>query len=491
MESPVCEEFNEFVDNVCAQGMKSLNWMATIQLQLQTFSEKHRNACRELERERAAKRDDKEKAERLESEVKGLRELACQNAYVRVHLEKEQRLSWYTKGLVTFLMSDVDNLKKAANHNAFVLVLIDADAEEYMFDEKYYQGDPAEGGKRAALDLRAAVQEHIRNTKPELVQVPIVVKAFASGHGLAESLAKNGLFTADNAKNGVFRFASGFSEADDQFDFVFVGVESSRGNHKIKSAIRQYVESPTCKHLLLGARPDNDYAQMLEKYLPNLEVVAKIELLKSFRTSPGLASLPFPIVTIGSLFRTGPVINLATTPAVLESSTQELAAWPKPGENGEWPRSFKEVVPTSTSPPVDSVARPRPMFTKQTSNEMAILLNANYERVDFRLPEPSKKTIASYERKIQIEGKRFCFGFYLMGPCISTKCQFLHTGLTAAEQVVQRIRFRWKMCPMRQLCRDPKCAFGHHCFCDQTWECEFLDELHHVDLDSWKEVTRY
>ncbi|KAK7403758.1 hypothetical protein QQX98_010450 [Neonectria punicea] len=231
MDSRVCINFSEFFDGVCAQGMKNLECMAAIQLQLQTFTEKYRNVCCELERERAANRDAQEKVNRLESDVKKLKEAAHQDASVaRLELERE-RAAKERAGL----LDDVKAFKKAVDQNAFILVLIDADADEYLFDEKYYHGDPAEGGKRAALDLRVAVREYIKKAKPDLVGVPIVVKVFASGHRLAESLTKARAFRVDNAKNGVFRFVAGFSEADDQFDFVLVGLENDKGNHKIAS----------------------------------------------------------------------------------------------------------------------------------------------------------------------------------------------------------------------------------------------------------------
>ncbi|KAK7430191.1 hypothetical protein QQZ08_003165 [Neonectria magnoliae] len=296
MDSRVCINFSEFFDGVCAQGMKNLECMAAIQLQLQTFTEKYRNVCRELERERAANRDAQERANLLESDVKRLKEAADPGASVaRLELERE-RAAKERSGL----LDNVKTLKKAVDQNAFILVLIDADADEYLFDEKYYHGDPAEGGKRAALDLRVAVREYIKKTKPHLTGFPIIVKAFASGHRLAESLTKARAFRVDNAKNGVFRFAAGFSEADDQFDFVLVGLENDRGNHKITSTFRHFAESPCCKHVVLGACHDNGYVRMLEKHVLNLEFVEKVTLLKSFQTAVDFASLPFTFTTMDS-----------------------------------------------------------------------------------------------------------------------------------------------------------------------------------------------
>jgi hypothetical protein len=62
-----------------------------------------------------------------------------------------------------------------------------------QFDDKYYGVDPAEGGKLAAVDLRATVQQYVKSVDARLGSVPIMARAFASGDGLATLLAKAGI----------------------------------------------------------------------------------------------------------------------------------------------------------------------------------------------------------------------------------------------------------------------------------------------------------
>ena len=103
----------------------------------------------------------------------------------------------------------------------------------FQFDDKYYRDDAADGGERAAVDLRAAVRQHLQSIDGVLAGLPIVVKAFASGDGLAYILSKAGIIRQGDAQDVVSRFTRGFSQADDMFDFVLVGKGKDRADHKL------------------------------------------------------------------------------------------------------------------------------------------------------------------------------------------------------------------------------------------------------------------
>ncbi|KAK0722641.1 hypothetical protein B0T26DRAFT_642768, partial [Lasiosphaeria miniovina] len=164
--------------------------------QLRTLSQQYRDTCLDLERERVAGRHAQERAERSEQSLEALRE--------------------------------------SVSRSAFVLVLIDADADAYLFDDKYYRyDDPAEGGSRAAVDLCAAVRQYLQATDARLAGLPVVAKAFASGEGLADLFVKAGVARESEAQSVVSRFTSGFSQGDDMFDFVLVGKGKDRADHKL------------------------------------------------------------------------------------------------------------------------------------------------------------------------------------------------------------------------------------------------------------------
>jgi hypothetical protein len=134
-----------------------------------------------------------------------------------------------------------------------VLVLVDADADAYLvslqrestpscqltdlvpvrWQDKYNAGDPAEGGKLAAVDLRAAVQQYVKSVDPRLGSVPIMARAFAPGDGLATLLAKAGIANPGDSQYVLSRFTRGFSQADELFDFVIVGKGKDRADNKL------------------------------------------------------------------------------------------------------------------------------------------------------------------------------------------------------------------------------------------------------------------
>lgn len=127
-----------------------------------------------------------------------------------------------------------------------MLVLVDADADGYIvgiflakdqetnphmfqFKEDYYKD--MDGGRKAAVDLEAAVREHLKSSRPELSSMPIMIKAFANADGLAQILVK-----AKLTKSAGFlaSFAKEFSQARDTSDFVLVGSGKDRADEKIK-----------------------------------------------------------------------------------------------------------------------------------------------------------------------------------------------------------------------------------------------------------------
>lgn len=122
-----------------------------------------------------------------------------------------------------------------------------------QFDDKYYRTDPADGGERAAVDLRAAVRQHLQSLDGALAGLPVVVKAFASGEGLAYILSKAAIIKQGDAADAVSRFTRGFSQADDLFDFVLVGKGKDRADHKLMGECRV----PSSFMLFSVARADN------------------------------------------------------------------------------------------------------------------------------------------------------------------------------------------------------------------------------------------
>ncbi|KAL8977546.1 MAG: hypothetical protein Q9205_006670 [Flavoplaca limonia] len=110
-----------------------------------------------------------------------------------------------------------------------VVVLIDADADGYMFCPKFLNKNE-EGGQEAADELLHQIKTHLESLDMDTSTTDIVVRAYASFGSLARAcLAKAGM-----QSNASFaRFANGFNGRRALFDFVEVGFRKERADHKI------------------------------------------------------------------------------------------------------------------------------------------------------------------------------------------------------------------------------------------------------------------
>lgn len=178
------------------------------------LSKLYRDTCRDLERERIAGRVAQEQAEIIDEKLRALEDSAARSAFVLVLIDADTDAY-----LVCSL--DIEDVPWSC----------DGIADSFQFDDKYYRD--ADGGEHAAVDLRAAVRQHLQSIDGALAGLPIVVKAFASGDGLAYILSKAGIIKQGDAQDVVSRFTRGFSQADDMFDFVLVGKGKDRADHKL------------------------------------------------------------------------------------------------------------------------------------------------------------------------------------------------------------------------------------------------------------------
>jgi len=149
------------------------------------------------------------------------------------------------------------------------------------------------------VNLKTAVQQYLKSVDPRQAGLPIMARAFASGDGLTTLLVKAGIAKPGESQQVLSRFTCGFSQADDMFDFVLVGKGKDRADVKLTGqfcplpcrchresmpntdshlpgAFRQFIESPSCQHVLLACCHDNSYVRMLEKFVHTPEVVEKV-----------------------------------------------------------------------------------------------------------------------------------------------------------------------------------------------------------------------
>jgi len=108
--------------------------------------------------------------------------------------------------------------------------LVASNTNHSKFKDEYYSG--SDGGRKAAWDLQACVKDYLGTAKPDLVGLPITIKAFANGDGMSNFLSSVGLV---QPWGSLWDFGKGFSQAHAASDFVFVGNGKDRADKKIKS----------------------------------------------------------------------------------------------------------------------------------------------------------------------------------------------------------------------------------------------------------------
>ncbi|KAM0626526.1 hypothetical protein ACHAQG_002442 [Verticillium nonalfalfae] len=372
--------------------------------------------------------------------------------------------------------------------------------DESVFRREYYAR--RDGGQGAARDLQAALRQYIGQTMPELSGLPIVLKAFANADGLADTLVRTKM---TRSWRDLWDFAMSFSQACETFDFVLVGSGKDRADEKIKELLRLFHKNPTCRHVIFGACHDNGYVRELEKRFPSPEARDRLTLLESFQVGREYRSLGVSkTVRMESIFRTdflsgpvSPLLSSSTTAvsrsptasssgvsseghATHQASTWARAAAPFPSDEGSAQHGGNGGGGGTGHTPLSAATARR--FLDLESG--AILVNAQGQRVDAELPALAPGAAASWNRKTNEGGMRFCRTFQLSGRCANkVACGYSHATLSEEERMVYRSLMRRQKCHIGPGCRDRTCCYGHHCSCEGT-KCKFPGAQHRIDVSS-------
>ncbi|KAH8200805.1 hypothetical protein TruAng_005042 [Truncatella angustata] len=276
--------------------------------------------------------------------------------------------------------------KEQQERRPFIVAVIDADADDYVFRYEYI-GQGEKGGENAADALLAAMQQYVR----ELVGVPnnvdILVRAFADVRKLGKALVRGGrLQNAEQLKE----FAAGFSNRQALFDFIDIGTGKERADHKIRA----------CGH-------DKGYAPFLGDLVSDQQVAQRITLLEGSPFPKVIQDLGLKKVRFSSVF------NKAMLPTV------------RPRMSGQsWSgvmtanRSIgaEPGVPLGPMMPFTGYHNPR----AKSSRLVPISKGENGRRLD----RPLQIDDATVER---IKKGALCYYLYLRGECVSGKCRRNHT----------------------------------------------------------------
>ncbi|KAL3490219.1 hypothetical protein BJX62DRAFT_207663 [Aspergillus germanicus] len=317
---------------------------------------------------------ERRKVEELKGLVDEIRKLDKEFRDVSNDLERERVAARQTQEESKSQKRELEELQEAVERSSFVLVLIDADADGYIFKEDYYKD--VDGGRKAALDLEAAVREHLKSSHSELSSMPIMIKAFANADGLAQLLVKARLV---KSLGSLASFAKGFSQARDLSDFVLVGSGKDRADEKIKGTFQQFITNPTCRHVIFAACHDNGYVRLLENP-KNTAAANRVTLLRPFETGREFARLEgFHSMRLETIFRSEPVVTRNSPPP----AHRILSA-----EEGE-SRGSPWVTPRP--------AVPRDVVSRKPEDLPAnsVYINAANQRLDSKLPSMSAGAVRS------------------------------------------------------------------------------------------------
>ncbi|KAI0169023.1 hypothetical protein GGR52DRAFT_574248 [Hypoxylon sp. FL1284] len=454
--------------------------------------------------------------------------------------QRKSRVAYQTQAMN--LETDLQRYKHQVNRDSYVVVLIDGDGAK--FGDEFLR-DPGNGAEKAALRLKQAVRENLRDTGVGQDDIPILVRAYANLNDLSKSLRLSRVIDFDE---DMRVFAERFTNSRADFDFVNVGKGKENADSKIRRMLSHYYKSLQCKKIFLaGCCHDNGYLHDLRDYTGAAD--SKIVLLETTPAEPAFRTLGFPILRFDQVFRSEPLLNetkhnfspVTTRPrsppfplgAGLTSRPSQLIqkSMPTPASTPVAPeRQSSTTIPTpvsaSTASPVRSSATPeqqsiQPVRTPSviTSGNGGTSISyataggmSDFQNVTIKNPKPKKqpKVIftngdgyridsptthpprtpaqSSYQAKFQaIKPSVFCNDYYLKGNCKwGVGCDKTHDAeLTGPELAIHRYKARTSLCPSGPYCVDYDCYLSHHCPrvpCTRGDQCPFYHTEKFGDL---------
>ncbi|KAI0477759.1 hypothetical protein GGR56DRAFT_424869 [Xylariaceae sp. FL0804] len=244
------------------------------------------------------------------------------------------------------LEGDMQNLAQKISKDSFVVVLVDGDGAKFA-DE--YLRDPIAGAEKAALRLKHAVRDNLRDTGYGHDDIPIIVRVYANLNDLAKSLR---LARIINYDDDMRLFAEHFTNSRADFDFVNVGKGKENADSKMRRMLNHYHKNIQCQKIFLaGCCHDNGYLHDLRDFSGTSG--GKISLIETTFAEPGFRTLGFPMLRFDDVFRSQPLNNETKRVPQLTSfgGPSPLSA---PGPIARPPQAFANLPPAFSNPPPTS-----------------------------------------------------------------------------------------------------------------------------------------
>ncbi|KAH9876038.1 hypothetical protein J1614_003916 [Plenodomus biglobosus] len=171
----------------------------------------------------------------------------------------------------------------------FVMVLIDADAEGFLFQDKFITRK-AQGGEALADELLIRLREYLRPQFEDADSLDIIVRVYANLEGMANYLVR-----LDKVRNlGQLRaFSTGFCGRISSFDWIDTGVGKEGGSENLSF----YTSNTHLRHIIVGCSAIDLPASLLTS-LP----LDKVTLIETMPLPVSLTTLPIKITRFASLF---------------------------------------------------------------------------------------------------------------------------------------------------------------------------------------------
>jgi hypothetical protein len=207
-----------------------------------------------------------------------------------------------------------DALVLSQSRRPFVLVLIDVDADGFLFQDKYITRK-AQGGEALADELLIRVREYLRPQYEDADSLDIIVRVYANLEGMANYLVR-----LDKVRNlGSLRaMATGFCGRIASFDWIDVGVgKEGNSGRKIRENLSFYTSNSHLRHVIVGCSPVDLPASLLSS-LP----LDRVSLIETIPLPAALTTLPLKVTRFTTLFPPPPPPSKSQKPNIRNGGPQ-------------------------------------------------------------------------------------------------------------------------------------------------------------------------
>ncbi|KAF8851374.1 hypothetical protein BDZ45DRAFT_679155 [Acephala macrosclerotiorum] len=351
-------------------------------------------------------------------------------------LEAEREIRRGLQGKAEILRQNLSGVEQAR----FVLVLIDADADIYMFrNELLVRG--AAGGETAAGEFVAKVREYLQSlgSVKDASKVHVMVKAYANQRGLAQACVR------DNKVSSITTIADfwcGFTRRFPLTDFVDVGPGKEEADNKLREVLAHHIANPLCEHILLACCHDAGYVPVLRQYAAQDSSSSRISLIASGEVRADVGGLGFQTTKcFERLFMCNGTVQSPKSYA--DVSAIQLS----------------HTVATKTIAPSNGTNAPG-LPVANCDRLRPILYNAAGKRID-------KPLSVSEDLINELKKQNLCSWHYLRADCVQSGCKRNHDWkrpLSSKHYDAMWCIARMGMCytvKKGRRCENDQCFYGH------------------------------